>query len=136
MRPVVVSSVAGDPYAQHVRVGPHEFLIDESVGGDEGPDPYETLVAALGACTAMTLRMYAKQKKMKLEDVSVRLTYNREHIKDCEDCSTRRVHKIEREITLTGDLSDEDRERLRDIAERCPVHRTLVEASEIVTTIK
>ena len=136
MRSVTVSSVEGQPYAQRVRVGPHEFVIDEPVGGDAGPDPYEFLMGALGACTAMTLRMYAKQKKMNLADVSVELTYDRDHVKDCEDCTTRRVHRIERKITLSGDLSGEDRTRLLEIAERCPVHRTLVEASEIVTTLE
>jgi putative redox protein len=135
MRPVVVTSVPDDPYAQHVSVGAHEFFIDEAAGGDRAPDPYEYLVAALGACTAMTLRMYAKQKNIALDDVSVELTYGRDHVKDCEDCRTRRVHRIERKVTLTGDLTDAERAQLLDIAERCPVHRTLVEASEISTTL-
>jgi len=135
MRTVTVSSVAGEEYAQRVTVGPHEFVVDEVAGTDAGPDPYEYLVAALGACTAMTLKMYAKQKKMDLRDVSVELTYNRDHVKDCEDCTTRRVHRIDRKITLDGELTGEDRQRLLEIAERCAVHRTLTEASEIVTTL-
>jgi uncharacterized OsmC-like protein len=135
MREVVVSSVRGEPYRQSIEVGPHTFIVDESAGGDSAPDPYEYMLAALGACTSMTIRLYAQQKKMKLDDVSVKLHYNRDHVKDCEDCTTRRVHRIDREITLTGDLSEEDRARLLEIAERCPVHRTLVEDKEMVTTL-
>lgn len=135
MRDVKVSSVVGEPYQQSIEVGPHRFIVDEAAGSDAGADPYELLLAALGACTSMTVKLYAEQKKMKLDDVSVKLHYNREHKKDCEDCTTKRVHKIEREITLTGDLSEDDRARLLEIAERCPVHRTLLEEKEIVTTL-
>lgn len=135
MREVVVSSVAQERYQQSIEVGPHSFIVDEAAGNDRGPDPYELLLAALGACTSMTIRLYAEQKKMKLDDVSVRLTYNRDHVKDCEDCTNRRVHRFELKISLTGDLSEDDKARLLEIAERCPVHRTLVEEKEIVTTL-
>ncbi len=135
MREVVVKPVPGKPYQQRVEVGPHSFVVDEAGGGDGGPDPYEYILAALGACTSMTIRLYADQKKMKLDGISVKLHYNREHVKDCEDGATKRVHRIETEITLTGELSDEERSRLLEIAERCSVHRTLAEEKQFITTL-
>ena len=139
MNEVTVSWAGEGKYTQRVETGRHTFLVDEppDVGDDRGPNPYELLLAALGACTSMTIRMYAEHKKMKLDGVSVRLTYNRDYAKDCEDCENtkRRVHRIEREITLTGDLSPDEKERLRQIAERCAIHRTLVEEKEISTTV-
>lgn len=117
-------------FLQQVSSDSHFWLADEptAVGGSNlGPDPYEHLLAALGTCTAMTLRMYASRKKLPLQKVSVRVTHSREHAKDCEDCDkpSARVEFLRRYITLTGDLSTEQRERLLEIAGRCPVHRTL-----------
>ncbi len=118
-------------FTQHVYSDSHHWLADEpsSMGGDnQGPDPYEHLLAALGACTAMTLRMYADHKKLALEHVQVGLRHGREHVKDCEHCEDevpRQIQVIERVLTLRGDLDDAQRERLLQIAERCPVHRTL-----------
>lgn len=116
----------------------HHWLADEpkKLGGDNlGPDPYEHLLAALGACTSMTIRMYANRKSWPLEDIDVLLSHSREHRKDCEDCDEdgRKLEVLRREITLTGPLDDEQRARLMEIADRCPVHRTLEGDLEIET---
>nr|WP_241264272.1 bifunctional alpha/beta hydrolase/OsmC family protein [Bowmanella dokdonensis] len=117
-------------FTQHVSSDSHYWLADEplDVGGDNmGPDPYEHLLAALGACTAMTLRMYARHKELPLEHVKVELSHRREHGKDCQDCPDKAVaiEVIERQISLSGELSDQQRQRLLEIANKCPVHRTL-----------
>ena len=108
----------------------HSVLADEpeKVGGDDrGMTPYELLLAALGSCIAMTLRMYAERKKWPLEDVTVELTHEKSHAKDCERCETSegKLDVIYRKVAFTGDLDDEQRARLMEIADRCPVHRTL-----------
>ncbi|HEX3035215.1 MAG TPA: OsmC family protein [Thermodesulfobacteriota bacterium] len=118
-----------------IKVKGHELIADEpeSVGGTGmGPDPYDYLVAALGSCTSMTIRMYADRKKWPLESVVVRLQHQKIHAEDCRECETKsgKVDVIEREIELTGPLDKEQRERLFEIANKCPVHRTL--HSEIV----
>ena len=117
-------------FTQSVQTTHHSLLADEpaAVGGaDRGPSPYEYLLAGLGACTSMTLRMYATRKQLALNEVSVRLTHERIHAEDCADCETKegRVDRIRRIVTLTGDLSPSERARLLEIADRCPVHRTL-----------
>jgi putative redox protein len=136
---VTVESLPDGKLVQRVEARSHIFEADEpeSIGDDRGPTPYELLLATLGACTSMTVRMYADMKEIPLQGIAVRLTYNRDHVTDCEDGEeeTRRVHKIGRELRFGGDLTDEQRERLLQIAERCPVHRTLVEEKEITTTL-
>ena len=118
----------------------HHWLADEPkrLGGDNlGPDPYEHLLAALGACTSMTIRMYANRKSWPLEDVSVHLTHRREYLEDCADCDEGQGSKLEilrRVIRLTGDLDVEQRNRLMEIADRCPVHRTLEGHLQIETS--
>ena len=135
---VVVTSV-GRSLAQRIRAGRHEIRADEPVpsgGSDSGPDPYSLLLAALGACTSMTLRMYADRKGWPLEGVVVRLSQARVHARDCADCVDKdgaRLTRITREFELSGPLTAEQKKRLVEIAERCPVHRTLVEPKEIVT---
>jgi putative redox protein len=126
--PVVVS--ARGAFRTEVTAGKHRFVLDEpeSAGGtDEGPTPYDALAAALGGCTAMTLHFYARREKLPLEGVDVEVRHDREHIKDCADCLTKSgfIHRFSVKITLMGDLSDEQRERLLMIAKRCPVARTL-----------
>ena len=116
----------------------HTMLTDEpfDAGGDgKGPDPYALLLAALGSCISMTVTLYARRKAWPLERVTVHLRQNRIHAKDCEECSKTSegfVHRIQRSVTLEGELSDEQRARLREIAHKCPVHKTLT--SEIVIT--
>jgi putative redox protein len=117
-------------YIQTLRSGRHALTADEpaaSGGNDAGPGPYEYLLMALGACTSMTLRMYAELKKLPLARVRVRLSHRKIHAADCSDCATKegKVDEITREIVLEGDLTDEQRQRLLEIANRCPVHRTL-----------
>ena len=129
-----------DGFAQEIAIGAHRLRADEptAVGGtDTGPDPYALLLAALGSCTSMTLGMYARRKKWPLEAVTVRLRHRREYSKDCEGCeeSPRRIERIEREIVLTGPLDDAQRAHLLAIAERCPVHRTMVSHLAIETRL-
>ena len=118
----------------------HVWLADEptAAGGlDLGPDPYEHLLAALGTCTSMTIRMYANHKKLPLDDVTVALSHDRQHVRDCEGCeeTPRKIEVINRTVTLLGDLSDENRQRMLQIADRCPVHRTLHGQLEIRTQL-
>jgi len=132
---VLVEDSEAGPFAETVRSGAHLLFADEpaaSGGNDTGPDPYSYLLAALGTCTAMTLRLYARQKKWPLQKVRVRLKHDKIHATDCASCETKegKVDRIERSIELDGPLNDEQRQRLREIADRCPVHRTLV--SEIL----
>ena len=117
-------------YINNLRAGRHAFTADEppaAGGSDAGPGPYEYLLMALGACTSMTLRMYAEIKKLPLVRVRVRLSHRKIHAADCADCATKegKVDEIVREIVLEGELTQEQRDRLLEIANRCPVHRTL-----------
>lgn len=117
-------------FAQHVSSDSHYWLADEpkSLGGaNTGPDPYEHLLAALGACTSMTLRMYATRKKLRLDNVVVELKHSRDYLEDCETCEEKPMQMgvLERKITLQGSLTGGERARLLQIADRCPVHRTL-----------
>ena len=123
---------------QDIFDGRHRLIADEPVaagGGDAGPGPYEYLLMALGTCTSMTLRLYAKRKGWPLERIAVRLRHDRIHAKDCADCETKegKVDRIERRIELVGPLSEAERRRLMEIADMCPVHRTLTSEIKIVT---
>jgi uncharacterized OsmC-like protein/alpha-beta hydrolase superfamily lysophospholipase len=135
---VVVRETGQGRFQQEVTVGTHRFLADEpvEVGGlDSGPGPYDLLLAGLGACTAMTLRLYAERKALPLERVTVRLNHSRIHAADCEDCETKEgmLDRIDRAITLRGVLDAEQRRRLLEIADKCPVHRTLTSEIDIRT---
>ena len=135
---VLVRETGNGKFQQEVLSGPHRFLADEPVrvgGLDSGPGPYDLLLAGLGACTSMTLRLYADRKKLPLERVSVRLTHNKIHAEDCRDCETKEgmVDRIDRSITMEGPLDSEQRKRLLEIADKCPVHRTLESEIEIRT---
>ena len=123
---------------QEVRAGGHRLVADEPVadgGADAGPTPYGLLLAALGTCTGMTLRLYADRKGMPLTGTRVRLRHSRDHRADCEQCteSGARIERIDRQLELLGPLSEEQRARLVAIADRCPVHRTLTSHVEVVT---
>jgi len=130
----------GRGLAQRIQAGRHDLRSDEptSAGGtDTGPDPYDLLLAALGACTSMTLRVYAARKNWPLEKVVVRLGHGRIHAQDCTDCETKEgsIDRFEREIEVHGALSPEQRQRLLEIAEMCPVHRTLMGAKKIASRL-
>lgn len=136
---VVVTS--GQGLAQDISIGRHRLWADEPLalgGTDQGPSPYELLCASLGACTSMTLRLYARQKGWPLQRVIVTVRHQKIHAVDCADCETKegRVDHIEREIELQGPLDDAQRARLMAIADRCPVHRTLQAEVRIRTTVK
>ena len=117
-------------YQNRVSVDGHVFLVDEPLdagGMDTGPDPYDLLAASLGACKSMTMRMYAQRKGWPLQRAEVRVVHGKIHAKDCEDCQSAdgQIDEFQVEIKLTGKLDDEQRARLLEISERCPVHRTL-----------
>lgn len=136
---VVVTETGAGRFQQHIDAGGHTFLADEPVGiGDgTGPSPYDLLLAGLGACTSMTLRMYADRQHWPLDRVSVRLIHDRHHAEDCRDPERNPciVDTIDRTIELHGTLDDNQRDRLLEIAERCPVHRTLTGEIRIRTQL-
>ena len=138
---VVVSENGVGRLGQDIAAGPHLFHADEplSAGGrDSGPTPYQLLSAALGACTSMTMRLYADQKKWPLEHSTVTVRHSKIHAEDCAECETRegKIDRFEREIVLTGPLDDEQRQRILAIADKCPVHRTLHSEVQIVTRLR
>jgi putative redox protein len=140
MATVDVEESLSGRYINGVRAGRHAFSADEPPGfggNDAGPGPYELLLSALGACTSITLRMYAEQKKLPLRRVRVRLSHRKVHAQDCADCATRegKVDEIQREIVLEGELTEEQRQRLLEIANRCPVHRTLTSEIKVRSTL-
>jgi uncharacterized OsmC-like protein len=137
---VVVTDAPRGRLTQEIRAGRHVLIADEpaGVGEDLGPTPYDLLLASLGACTAMTIRLYAERKRWPLAKVSVELTHQRVHADDSRDFATApgRIERIDRIVSLAGPLSDEQRHRLLEIAERCPVHRTLMGETRIVTRLR
>jgi uncharacterized OsmC-like protein/alpha/beta superfamily hydrolase len=135
---VVVRESRVERFQQEIRVGRHRLIADEPVdvgGRDSGPGPYDLVLAGLGACTSMTLRLYAERKALPLDRVTVRLAHSRIHAADCESCETREgmLDRIDRSITLEGDLNDEQRKRLLEVADKCPVHRTMTSEIDIRT---
>jgi putative redox protein len=137
----VVAHIGEDHYRTDIYAGPHRLTSDEpkdAGGTDTGPNPYGLLTAALGACTTITVRMYADRKQWPLKGIKVRLTHDKIYAKDCEECENKegKIDSFERELELEGDLSPEQRQRLLEIADRCPVHNTLTHVSRIVTTLK
>ena len=138
-RTVVVSGAASG-FAQRIEVGAHSFTADEPAsdgGSDTGPNPYDLLLAALGSCTSMTVALYARRKQWALQSVTVRLQHSKVHAADCESCETKdgRMDRIEREIELGGALEQYQRDRLLEIANKCPVHRTLTSKIDIRTRL-
>ncbi|MDR3659863.1 MAG: OsmC family protein [Mycobacterium sp.] len=137
---VIVAETGSGTYTQQITAGHHQLVADEPrpVGDDAGPSPYDLLLSALGACTSMTLRMYADRKNWPLDQVRVTLRHSRIHAKDCADCETKQgmLDQIDREIELIGDLDDAQRQQLLAIAERCPVHRTLTSEVHVSTSLR
>lgn len=138
-----VSETKDGKFQNSVRVGKHSLMADEpdSVGGhDTGPSPYDYLNVALGACTSMTIRMYADFKKIPLERVSVNVTHSKIHAEDCAECNLEedtvgKIDRFERKIKLEGDFDSETRDKMLKIADKCPVHKTLESHSAIVTKL-
>jgi len=125
-------------FSQEIIAGFHRLTSDEPVaagGTDAGPTPYDLLLAALGSCTSMTVAMYARRQGWPLEGVTVWLRHARIHASDCADCETRlgMLDRIERDVRFAGPLTVEQRSRLREIADKCPVHRTLTSEIDIRT---
>ena len=121
-----------EPFKTTLTAGNHELIADEPPhiqgGNDEGPDPYDLLLMSLGACTVMTIKMYANGKKWPVEDIYLELRHNKSHIDDCENSeqSTSKIDRIEKELIIKGDLNKEQLEKLLEISKKCPVHRTLM----------
>ena len=147
MTTVVVQSLPDHSFTLLINDGRHALVADEpqTAGGDDlGPSPYELLLASLGACTAMTLFMYARRKEWRLYEVAVHLSHDKVYAKDCAYCSGEeidaagpqgRIDLIHNDISVRGDLTEEQTARLLEIAERCPVHRTLERPPKVVSTI-
>lgn len=137
---VTVTVKSLDGLKNQIQAGAHTIIADEPVsagGEDQGADPYSLLLSALGACTSMTLHLYARQKSWPLEEVEVTLVHNKQYAQDCKDCETKvgKVDEIRRRIYLKGDLSEEQRQRLLEIAAKCPVHRTLMGEIKVRDTL-
>jgi len=137
----VTTSTANEDFFTEVFANGHAMIADEPVkygGTNRGPSPYEYLLAGLGACTSMTLQMYARRKNLPLEKAVVRMTHEKIHADDCDHCESAegKIDRVVREIELLGELNDEQRQRLLEIAERCPVHKTLHSEVDIISTLK
>jgi uncharacterized OsmC-like protein len=133
---IVRGDAAG--FAQEIVVGPHRLTADEPIefgGKDTGPGPYDLLLAALGSCTSMTISLYARTRKWPLESVTVNLRHSKIHAADCRECETKegKIDRIDREVHLVGNLDAEQQKRLLEIADKCPVHRTLESEIDIQT---
>ncbi len=137
-RQVVVRETRNSKFQQTVAIGPHHLIADEPVaagGEDTGPGPYDYLLAGLGACTSMTMRLYADRKSLPLDRVTVTLRHSKIYAKDCEECETHEgmLDQIDRVIHMDGTLDPEQRKKLMEIADKCPVHRTLESEIRILT---
>jgi uncharacterized OsmC-like protein/fermentation-respiration switch protein FrsA (DUF1100 family) len=137
-RTVVVRETRASKFQQTVSIGPHRMLADEPIaagGEDSGPGPYDFVLAGLGACTSMTMRLYADRKSLPLERTTVTLKHSKIHAQDCAECETKdgMLDQIDRVIGMEGNLDAEQRKKLMEIADKCPVHRTLTSEIHIVT---
>ena len=138
---IVHIHLGSENYKTVMTAGNHELISDEpeKVGGkDLGPDPYDYLLMSLGSCSVITMRMYADRKEWPVEDIYIELRHFKDHADDCKDCDDpkARIDKIEKEIIIKGDLSNDQIERLLEISKKCPVHRTLLNDIEIKSTVE
>lgn len=137
---VVASLDKEDGFSTTMKVGSHSMTADEPIdfgGNDFGPSPYELVSAGLSACTAMTVQMYAKRKDWALDNIEVHTSYGKDHATDCEDCEadSAKIDTFNREIKLTGDLDEKQKKRMLEIADKCPVHRTLHSETQVITKL-
>ena len=137
---VTVTEAGSGTFTREITAGQHRLVADEPrpIGEDAGPTPYDLVLAGLGACTSMTVRMYADRKGWPLDQVRVTLRHSRIHAEDCAACETTKgwIDHIDIDVELVGDLDDTQRQRLMQIAERCPVHQTLTSEVDIATTLR
>ncbi|MGE5597116.1 MAG: OsmC family protein [Hyphomicrobiales bacterium] len=143
MSKVIVQSLADYTHAMLVTTEGHGWISDEprsDGGNDLGPTPYDLFIAAIGGCTAMTIQLYARRRGIPLEEVAVEVEHERSYGKDCDECVEKQrgawIERLHRRIVVRGPLSETQRDELLDIARRCPVHRTLAAAPEIVDSIE
>ena len=139
--PHLIVRGGADGFAQQIQAGAHHFSVDEPIefgGKDAGPSPYDLLLAALGSCTSMTIGLFARRKNWPLKGIVVSLWHSKIHAADCAECETKegRIDRIEREIELIGSLTSEQRSKLMEMADKCPVHRTLTSEINIRTKEK
>ena len=137
----VMANLGPTGFTTQLRAGDHFFVADEplSFGGrDLGPNPYQLVSGGLAACTSMTIQMYARRKNWKVENVETRVSYSKKYADDCENCedSKAKIDIFEREVFLKGDLDAQQKTRLMEIADKCPVHKTISSSSKITTTLK
>ena len=137
----VVVQIGQTGYTTQIKAGNHSFRADEpiAVGGDDyGPGPYDLLLASLGSCTAMTLRMYADRKKWPIGNITIHMNHKKVYQEDCQNCQDKssKVDVIERHITIQGAIDQEQKDRLLIIADKCPVHRTLHGEIQVQTILK
>ncbi|APG59766.1 bifunctional alpha/beta hydrolase/OsmC family protein [Christiangramia salexigens] len=137
----VMANLGDEGYTTQIITGKHHFLADEpeSVGGKNlGPNPYELVSSGLAACTSMTIQMYARRKNWHIENVETHVSYSKKHAEDCENCedNSAKIDTFEREIILKSELDDKQIQRIREIADKCPVHKTLSSKSQIITNLK
>ncbi len=135
----VIVKTGTEKYKTIIKTVNHELIADEPrpMGTDLGPNPYEFLLMAVGSCVGMTLRMYADRKGWDLQDIEIELDQKRVHAKDCENCEsdTGYIHVIEKKLTFKGELTDEQRTRLLEISNRCPVQKTLMNEIKVETLL-
>ncbi len=137
----VMANLGSEGYTTHIIAGNHNLLADEpkSIGGEDlGPTPYELLSSGLAACTSMTIQMYARRKEWNLENVETHINYSKKHAIDCENCEndSAKIDTFEREIVIKGDLDDSKLDKLMEIADKCPVHKTLSSKIQIISSLK
>ncbi len=130
-----------EPFRTSLTAGDHHIIADEPAnvegGQNLGPDPYDLLLMSLGACTVMTMKMYAQRKNWELDNIYIELRHHKNHVEDCANCDqpNAKIDFIEKEIIIKGELTDEQREKLLDISKKCPVHRTLLNETRIESTM-